>query len=61
MGSNREVIEESPEVDSASDIDVAVDDQVNDTDTDDTEVEDIATDDEAQLEVEKVKAKGRLE
>ncbi len=60
MGSNREVIEESPEVDSASDIDVAVNDQVDDTDdTDDTEVEDTATDDEARLEVEKVKAKGR--
>jgi RNA polymerase nonessential primary-like sigma factor len=63
MGSNREVIEDPPEVDSASEIDVQVDDQIDDSDDvlldDDSDVEESPRDDEALLEVEKEKARGR--
>lgn len=63
MGSNREVIEDPPEVDSASEIDLQIDDQVEDTADvlleDDSDVEEAPQDDEALLEIEKEKAKGR--
>jgi RNA polymerase nonessential primary-like sigma factor len=63
MGSNREVIEDPPEVDSASEIDLQIDDQVEDTADvlleDDSDVEEASQDDEALLEIEKEKAKGR--
>ncbi len=63
MGSNREVIENPPEVHSASDIDARADDPAEDTDdvlvSDDPKTEDGALDDKAALEAEKKKAKGR--
>ncbi len=63
MSSNREVVEDPPDVDSASNIDVDVEDQVDDTDDGllsvDPEVEEAAQDDETLLKVEKEKAKGR--
>ena len=65
MGSNREVIEDPPEVDSASEIDVQTDAQVDDTETqevllgDDKEAEAAPSGAGAELEIEKENARGR--
>jgi len=63
MGSNREVIENPPEVGSASGINAQAEGQMEDTDdvlvSDDPKTEDGAQDDEAALEAEKKNAKGR--
>ena len=63
MGSNREVIENPPEVDSASAVDARADDRMEDADdvlvTDDPETDDGALKDKAALEEEKNKAKER--
>jgi RNA polymerase nonessential primary-like sigma factor len=64
MGSSREVIQDSPDLESASDVDIDVEDQAEDTEEvllggDQETEEDAPQEDEALLEVEKEKAKGR--
>jgi RNA polymerase nonessential primary-like sigma factor len=63
MGSNRDVVEDPPEVDSASEIDVQVDDEVEDATEalvgDDDEAEETPREEDPLLEIEKENARGR--
>jgi len=63
MGSNRDVVEDPPEVDSASEIDVQVDDEVEDASDalvgDDDEAEETPREEDPLLEIEKENARGR--
>ena len=63
MGSNREVIEDSPEVGTASDVDVQTEDQAEDTDdvllSEDSETEEPAQEEDSAQEIEKENARGR--
>ena len=65
MGSNRDVIEDPPEVDSASEVDVQTDEQVDDTETDEVVLGDdgvavaASSSEESPLEIEKENARGR--
>ncbi len=63
MGSNREVMQDPPDLESESEVDAEAEDQADDTDEvllgDDAETEETVQDDEALLEIEKEKARGR--